>query len=385
MTEFPDQYTARQPFTLHIRLTHACNASCSYCSSWQRDPDERMTLAELEKCLDGLEAFWEATGISPSYLNVEYVGGEIMLIPTDDLEVMVNRVRERLSPRMVVRDGAQSNLIGSPRRIAQLYALFENRVGTSVDHFTDQRQLGCGGGSQQQAHKYRVFFMSSNEHARSLSGQNAPGVITIDRHNINHVTGEIQRAIADKRNITLRPVFQGGSRIESITNQALGEALVNGFNHWMKARMPVRVEPFVSLLRGLLDDGASGAFCAWQRDCAIKSLSIEPNGDFYVCQELADMGQYRLGNFLKGEFDLRLHRQLARRVEMLERGCFDCPYFKACQGGCMQQSVEAGSGMYGKTQWCEAWKLLFSAMQAHIDAVGKERLLTRLNGLHPGF
>jgi radical SAM protein with 4Fe4S-binding SPASM domain len=377
-------FTAREPITLHIRLTHACNAACSYCSSWKRDPTERMTAVELELCLDGLEAFWRLVGISPTYLNVEYVGGEIMLIPPSELEALVMVVRRRFSSRMQVRDGAQSNLIGSAQRIEQLHRLFEGRVGTSVDHFTDQRQLGIKGSASEKAKRYRTFFMGSSQQAKSLTGHASPAVITLDSKNIDKVCQEIDIAQQDVRDLTFRPVFQGGCSIDGITDVELGHAMTTGFNHWMAKGMPIRIEPFATLFRKRLGVNTA-AFCAWQRDCAVKSISIEPNGDFYVCQELADTNTFRLGNLINKDFDVNLHAQLAKRVDMLDKGCFECPYFSACQGGCMQQSVEVGTGMYGKTQWCHSWKMLFSAMDMHIEKSGKERLIARLNALHPEF
>ena len=378
-------YSATAPFTLHLRLTHACNAECSYCSSWQKDPSERMHLAELIRCLEGLEEFWELAGINPTFLNVEYVGGEILLIPPSELAEMVLLVRNRFSGRMVVRDGVQSNLIGSPARLTQLSSLFEGRVGTSIDHFSNQRQLPGKGRADERASRYKTFFMESSNHLKSISGKSTPGVITLDKHNIGKVVQEIDLATAHHRDITFRPVFQGGCQIDSISSDQLGEALDEGFVHWLRQGMRVHIEPFVSLFRRRLAPDEASGFCAWQRDCAMKSLSIEPNGDFYVCQELADNNSFRLGNLINKEFKVELHSQLARRVEMLEKGCFDCPYFKSCQGGCMQQSVEAGTGMYGKTQWCNAWKRLFSRMDNAIAETGKERLLMRLNTLHPEF
>lgn len=369
-------------FTLHIRLTHACNASCTYCSSWQKDPDERMKPDSFSACLDGVEHFWKLANINPSFLNIEYVGGEILLVPETELRSMVLMARERFGKTMTVRDGAQSNLIGSQRKIDALSQLFDGRIGTSVDHFTNQRQLGSKGSPAQKAGRYRTFFMTSSINERSKSGKTHPAVLTLDNQTLEYLNDEITIAIEEGRDLTIRPVFQGGSVIGGITPEALGEALVKGFAHWNGRGMRTRVEPFVSLLRRRLNSESRSPFCAWQRDCAVRSLSIEPNGDLYVCQELADMSSYRLGNLIRKEFDHALHNRLASRESMLEKGCFECPYFSSCQGGCMQQSVEAGTGMYGKTQWCKAWKMLFKVMDDLIETTGQSRLLARLNALH---
>jgi radical SAM protein with 4Fe4S-binding SPASM domain len=37
--------------------------------------------------------------------------------------------------------------------------------------------------------------------------------------------------------------------------------------------------------------------------CSANSLNIEPNGDIYTCQEMADVGAGKLGNAISGEWD----------------------------------------------------------------------------------
>lgn len=344
-----------------------------------------MSIEQLDSCLDGLDLFWETVGISPNYLNIEYVGGEIMLIDPDVLSDMVHRVRDRFKGRATVRDGAQSNLIGSSRRIAQLYDLFDGRVGTSVDNFSNQRQLGSKGSPESKAKKYKTFFMEKSNEAELIYGQAPGAVITLDKFNVSHVAEEIAIGVKQGRNLNFRPVFQGGCEIDGITDIELGHAMVSGFREWIRLGMKIRVEPFVTLFKKRLGVESTDSFCAWQRDCAIKSVSIEPNGDFYVCQELADTGTFKLGNLIERDFDIELHQKLAKRVSMLEKGCFECPYFSSCQGGCMQQSVEVDGGMYGKTQWCTSWKMLFSEMDDYIDLTGRERLKSRFSSFFEGF
>ncbi|AXH59475.1 SPASM domain-containing protein (plasmid) [Pseudomonas amygdali pv. lachrymans str. M301315] len=373
-----------RPFTLHIRLTHGCNASCTYCSSWQQKAGKAMGPAEMSKALPFIHEIWGKLGISPTFLNIEFVGGEILLIQPALLSDTVREVRSFFDGKGIqVRDGAQSNLIGSDERIEHLYELFDGRVGTSIDRFTNQRQLGLKGSDATRADRYRSFFASSNEKVRSITRKTPPAVLTLDAKTLPHLDQELALAINEGRELTLRPVFQGGSEIDGISNQALGQALSAGFEAWMKAGMRVRIEPFVNLLRRRLFDEARAdqGFCAWQADCGVKSLSLEPNGDLYICQELADMGELKLGNALRGEFDEALHLQIRNRSDLLEAGCFECPYFNSCQGGCMQQSLEAGTGIYGKTQWCEAWKMLFSTMDKAIEHWGSDRMRMRFNGL----
>lgn len=339
-----------------------------------------MTPESLSEALDFVEEVWSQLGISPTFLNIEYVGGEILLIDPDALTEMVQQTRERFSCKGIqVRDGVQSNLIGSPRRIENLYSLFEGRVGTSIDRFSGQRALGKVDGSN----RYRTFQLEVERQIEVNEQVVPPAVLALDAKTLPFLMKELELAVEERRDLTLRPIFQGGSNIESVSPEVMGSYLAEAFTWWFKKGMPIHAEPFVNLLTrrcneaGITDNG----YCAWQSDCAEKSMSVEPNGDLYICQELADMGELRLGNALTKTFDMPLHDKIRERSDRLDAGCFTCPYFKSCQGGCLQQSLEAGSGLYGKTQWCEAWKALFAAMDEAIALTGPERLSNRINAM----
>lgn len=369
------------PYTLHLRITHACNASCSYCSSWKKINEPSMTPESLDSALSFVEEMWAKLGISPTFLNIEYVGGEILLIEPASLAKMVSQTRSRFAKRGIeVRDGAQSNLIGSARRVDHLYELFSGRVGTSIDRFSGQRTLTQASDG---AKRYRIFQLHVETDLAEKRAVVPPAVLALDAKTLPFLLDELMLSAGERREMVLRPIFQGGSAIESVTPAELGEALAKAFQWWMDARMPMNVEPFTSLLRRRCNESSitDNGYCAWQSDCAVKSLSIEPNGDIFVCQELADMNQLRLGNALSKTFDTELHEKIKLRTERLEAGCFECPYFKSCQGGCLQQSLEGGRGIYGKTQWCQAWKRLFAQMDDAIEKTGAARLIGRLNTL----
>lgn len=368
-----------RPYTLHIRLTHACNASCTYCSSWKKSAQPAMSPEDLSSSLDYVESLWLLKGISPSFLNIEYVGGEILLISPEDLEKMVYQTRERFESKGIcVRDGAQSNLIGSERRIKHLYDLFDGRVGTSIDRYSGQRILGKAPGG---AERYRTFQIHVEKNDPVVSRRTPPAVLALDNKTLPFLMQELKEAVKESRDITLRPIFQGGSGIERVDPLQMGQALVDAFNWWFRQAMPIHLEPFVSLLSRRFDEQkiTDNGFCAWQADCSEKSLSIEPNGDLYICQELADMDGLRLGNALAKSFDEAQFDNIRLRQERLDRGCFTCTYYKSCQGGCMQQSIEGGNGLYGKTQWCASWKMLFAAIDQAISQSTPERLKRRLN------
>lgn len=356
-----------RPFVLHVRLTKACNADCSYCSSWQESPDNRLTPEKFKESFDWILEQNDKNGIKPTHFSVNYVGGEILLIPNNELISIVNYVRNRLSGSGIAcHDGVQTNLIGSKRKIDFLYDLFDGRVGTSVDNFTSDRTV------KGSSSKYRVFFASSEEHIKeSKEGIVPPAIITVTAKNIKHVIKEAQIANRKSRDISFRPVFKGGLSTESISNEDLVSHYLEIFDRWF-LKYGIIIEPFFSLLKKLLQknhgviSSENMEMCPFQSDCTKKSLNLEPNGDLYICQEMSDSQDLILGNAIKKEFNDDLYSQVSKRYEHIEKICGTCEYYKVCHGGCMHHSIQSGLGMYDKTPYCALWLVLLREMDKRI-------------------
>lgn len=128
----------------HIRITKKCNADCSYCSSWQAAPAKLLSLKDLEKAVKFIAEKIISLGLGGKRksISVQYVGGELLSIPSDYLREYSEIVERNLSPLFdEFIHGGQSNLIGSTKKVDQLMDIFEGRIGTSFDHFTNQRTV----------------------------------------------------------------------------------------------------------------------------------------------------------------------------------------------------------------------------------------------------
>lgn len=370
------------PFTMHVRLTKACNANCTYCSSYMENPDKFMSLDSYKKSLDFIWNKLVELNIHITHLNLEYVGGEILLLPIEVLRSQVEYAREFFAKKSVVLiDGAQTNLIGSNRKVNELNHIFNNRIGTSIDSFTDQRRVGDS------AKKYRVIMMSSENSIQEKTNKKLPAVFTIDRKSIGFTNQEIKLASRNKRNLTIRPVFSGGSEIEGITPTELAEIMETSFDNWFM-KMPMILEPHFSLLQKRIqskqniDPRFERSYCSFQSDCAKKSISLEPNGDLYICQELADASNGVLGNSLAGTWDQETWLAFSERENNISSDCLSCDYFKECQGGCMMQAIEEGKGIYGKPGYCEAWKAIFTKIDYAIENTDINHTMRWINKLN---
>lgn len=359
-------------FTLHIRLTRRCNADCEYCSSWREGEHGHMTPAQFSRALDFLLPHLQRLGFSKGRgqaVSLQYVGGEILTVPSEDLKRIVLEARTRMEEVFdVVRDGVQSNLIGSPNRLAVMTGLFGDRIGTSVDHFGMQRTLA---GS---ATKYRTISIQSAQRMRR-SGRGIPAIFVVDSKGLASARREYEMADEEGYALTLRAVFAGGRGSDEAAPEEIARVYGEVFDAWaMRGR--VNVEPMGHLLRqrlavyGASPEAASIAGCPFQSDCAQVSLNLDPNGDLFLCLDTSDSDQMRLGNALQGSFDWALWERMRERAQHLDGSCKVCPYREQCHGGCMSEGFHLTGSPFGKTGLCVVWKTLFARIDALVAAHG---------------
>lgn len=369
----------QQPFTLHIRMTKSCNADCTYCSSWMENASSRMSPAAFKTSIDFiLDQALPQLGAVPTFLSAQYIGGEILTVPFRELEECIGYLREACARRGIeMQDGAQSNLIGTPEKVSRLYDLFEGRLGTSVDDFSQARTV------KGSADNYRLIWKEADHYLRKQ--RSTPGaVFVLDQSGLSEARQQTQIAAREGRMLTLRPLFQGGTPGQVLQGaEQTMKALVETFDDWFM-RYPIIVEPFFHLTAARVASFAGAGrtlpgACAFQADCTQRSLSLEPNGDLHVCQEMADAGLSQVGNALSGEMDRGLVEALAARPGRLSADCQDCPFVKECQGGCMFESIQQGAGMYGRSVHCASWKALFKRIDAGIQGHGLEEVRSWLH------
>lgn len=369
--------------TLHIRITKKCNADCVYCSSYQLLADNRMSLEDLDISLNFLKKIIIEKGLGGSrdFLSVQYVGGEVSVLPLDYIKSYTEKVEQELSPLFKnFQHGVHTNLIASKEKLLGLVDIFGKNIGTSFDHFTDQRQI------QGNSQKYRTIFLKNQSSLKKVIGKKAGGVVVIDEKMEPFIFDEIAIANENKTNLTLRPVFQGGMPIEQMNVNNVIPIYEKAFSQWIM-KSNISIEPFTSLLNKRLSKYLSTNYestlrnysgCPFQHNCALQSLNLEPNGDLFICFEMADGNRYSFGNTITGIFNDEVHNQLLERSHKLEKECYSCDYFNECQGGCMNEAIDHFGDMYAKTKNCSLWKSVFKQIDENIVLHGPENIETWL-------
>jgi radical SAM protein with 4Fe4S-binding SPASM domain len=359
-------------------MTKKCNADCIYCSSWQEHPLSYMSVKEFKKSIDYIVDYlmplYGFDGRDPAAISIQYVGGEIATVPKKVLYPCVFYARDRFGEVFSnVTDGVQSNLIGSERRINSLVTLFGQNIGTSVDTLGRSRTVA------RSPEKYREILEKNikllNER-RVIPGR----IYVVDNEGLSNAEYEFRRAEKESYNLTFRPVFHGGKDVGAATPEELSFCLGNIFDKWIM-KSNISIEPFHQLLNERLhektqDERLVFRFgCPFQNECAEVSLNLEPEGDLYICLDMADSDQFPLGNAVKNEFDEDLWERLNNRRHHLDNSCKSCDYLNSCQGGCMSEAIHSTKSMYGKTELCGLWKTIFSKIDENIERYGTEKVI----------
>lgn len=376
-------FTSNQDtLTFHIRVTKKCNADCSYCSSFETKFSELMSLDDLKKSMSFISKMIVENQIGGKrrYVVVQYVGGELLTIPPTYFKNFTKIVEDYLSPLFdtFVQSG-QSNLIGSKEKIIELYHTLDGHIGSSLDVSTHQRTIK---GSSK---KYDTIFLKNLTTVKKLTGKYPSSILVIDDKMKPFISENIKFAEEKKMHITLRPVFQGGIKVETLNNISLTDIYENVFNNWfMKSN--IAIEPLISMVekRLLKDDIYSESFynisgCNFQHNCAKSSINLEPDGTLYVCLDMADGKHFPIGNAIKEEIFHENFQKLISRSEKLNTDCINCDYFSACQGGCMNEAIEQSGDVFGKTEYCFTWKKIFKLIDDSIEKNGKDNVKKWLN------
>ena len=354
-------------FNLHIRLTTACNADCSYCSCESDVPSDRMLIDDLQKSLIfALDKFLPRTS-EKTYCGAEVIGGEVMVLPTEYLKQAVEAIREGVGSKVERVDvGCQSNLIGSKKKIDALRGIIdEHSIGTSKDSFTNKRTVNGD------ADKYRELATKGANYLSEISGDTIGTVIVFDKDNIDKVVDEYRIAEKAQTRITIRPVFAGKHSIDYLEPKLLGKYWKELIDEWfIDGRMAV--EPLMRMTKSMLGMRTAEVGCPYWRSCSANSLNIEPNGDIYTCQEMADVGAGKLGNAISGEWDDEMYLTLSKRQTNIDQECQQCQWYKYCQGGCMMESFTETGSFYSRPNNCMAWKVIFKSIDDNIRKYGEK-------------
>lgn len=127
------------------------------------------------------------------------------------------------------------------------------------------------------------------------------------------------------------------------------------FDLWISDDCPfTKISPLDGIVRSVL--GGKATLCSWSGRCFSDILSVDPNGDVYLCSALRGK-QWRLGNVLfMGADELMANKNRLEAIRLQEQAlanCSSCQVFDTCRSGCREAAYLTSGDAGGKDPNCE--------------------------------
>ncbi len=356
-----------------IKPTYVCNACCDYCEVYKLGDFYKPMSEETYKLLNKrLEEFLQKpTKDRKSKVTFYWLGGEPLMV-SDDFYGFVKDETAKVK-NLEISHAIQSNLTPLVKKefknLKELLTTYKKKekkntntkikfhMSTSADPVSDARKLKNG-------KSYDEAFLKALMKLKK-EGAGYGAVYTVWEGSLNH-----EKEIY----YYFKNLGFGGFNINAMcdyttkfkgdigmTPKDYGEFLKNMWDIWERDNFSVNITPFKSwkLLR---DKGDSSELrCFNDGVCNASLCAVGPNGDVYTCDRAMQSKQLPLGNIKKDSFEEMFEKKVhVKRVEYLKQNdCAGCQWWDYCKGSCPYESRAEYEGSFGKSYWCESYKMLF--------------------------
>jgi uncharacterized protein len=263
----------------------------------------------------------------------------------------------------------QSNLTClTPASAALLATLLGPRgcVGTSADPVPGVRELACAGEGEYEARWKRGLGLLAEHGIRY-------GIVYVvhrgSRDRLEAIYRHFRRE-HPRAGLRFNPLYRQGRAGEDavwqdlgITADQWGEALAVLYDCWTRDGRPAGVQPFGPWWH-LFAEGRWRLSCESSGRCVETHFGVDPAGGVFLCGRSADGASLRFGSVhdLTAEALLAhpARQALANRAIYLRRTyCRECPWWRYCHGGCVNDSLLGHGTPFAPTFLCRGLRRFF--------------------------
>lgn len=319
--------------TLILKSLNDCNLRCTYCSVGKKTCTNRLSEERMSEALAFFASYAQERG--ERCVTVIFHGGEPMLLPAEQYDRCIQRVREQF-PELSFRFSLQTNgTLLSPAYVA-LFRKYDIHVGVSVDGsqtvHDGQRKSISGQGTYEQV----------LAHIRTLQREEVAvaALMVLTRPALAESLNFLLEFAHLNLPLKINPLLPVGEAVEHpelvLAPGEYGRYLARVLEYLSERRLDLPISPLDEIFQNILYKGARRG-CQHSPNCHGSFLSIDPAGDIYPCGRFADARENAIGTIETGiTADGRriLERLALRRAENLPPPCRECRYLELCHGGC---------------------------------------------------
>ena len=351
-----------------IKPTYACNASCEYCQVHKLGaffkPMSKETFSLIEKKLDLF--FKSLSKTKKAKITFYWLGGEPTLMSEDFFE---NVYEVTKNSEQNITHKIQTNLtLFHKKELKNLKRVLRDFSGESLKSYAISTSIDPVSGARvlKNQKSYDKEFFKSLIHIKK-EGATYHAVYTVHKDSLHKekiIYYFFKRLGFSGFNLNAICDYESGFRDEKkigMTPREYGEFLIRMWDVWERDDFSMYIIPFYSwkLLRDKKD--SSKLRCFNNGRCNSTLCAIGPNGDLFTCDRAMQAKQAPLGNILKDDikkmFEKKVHVDRVRYLK--ENDCAGCKWWEYCKGSCPYESRAEYEGGFGKSYWCEGYKMLF--------------------------
>ncbi len=357
--------------TILVKPITACNLKCSYCFQNDQKTSGNYTNKKDYDMQAILGSMREMNSISGG-LQVLH-GGEILLMPIPDLEILLSE-----SLRLNGFSAIQTNgVLIQPEHI-ELFEKYNTSISVSCDG-PNRLNRARSNGSVSNTDKTTETIHENI--AKMINRGIQVGVISV-----------ISKLHADKESrdmfhdwiLKLDAMGVAGGRMNLLqSNEPLTQEMFQMTNaqarefycdtaQWLLDYPHLNWDPFREIVDNLL--GLGNKNCVYE-ECdplsTVSVLEILSNGEMANCSKLAFDGVPFLANDVQPVSSIRY--EILSRIDQKNGGCMDCKYWSICHGHCPGDAVDGD--WRRKTRFCETWYGLYDFYYRYLKALNSSLVL----------
>ncbi len=154
----------------------------------------------------------------------------------------------------------------------------------------------------------------------------------------------------------------------SVTPREWKDFILRLFDAWIESdNKNTRIRLFDDLLRTY--SGGKPRLCLLSRRCS-NFLSVDYNGDVYVCGRFLKNNEFYIGNIEESSFEYLLssnkYKDVKMKIEELPDNCLDCEWLNVCNGGCASYRFIDGVNR-NHPYFCESMRVILPHMRDVLD------------------
>lgn len=356
-----------------IKVTSACNLSCTYCSEGLRKL-ENLNIETYKRFVDSIPKLLSHVG----HKNVDIIwhGGEPLVIGKKWIMEAIEYTNRVLSDYTLTYS-IQTNATLIDNDWVRIFKEHNFSIGISLDGYKelhDQYRISQDGEGTYDSIVNNIELLKSQEiHPSLLMVLNSTAI------NLDKLWNSLEKL---KLNLKIQPVVPIGKAINQIV---LARNIYDNYVTTLKfifmklltSDMAITVQPISSIFTKLLTNKSAGE-CSYNGTCTQNIVTLYPNGDVGFCGRMTnEKKDYIYGSILDQDmislYDSEISKKIrARQVFLKENYCKNCSFWEYCHGGCTVDALSSNGDINSKYYYCESYKeLLYYFMTEGLNELKK--------------